>query len=236
MMHPAYDDVMSIAAGRTKEADDKILDSAGKNGKPDNSQALDEVSDFDQSSIALNAAAVCQEWAETSADDLDDGEGLGDRLLSLIIGIADEDFDGEITDDSPEAEVANIAADAAADYLIAKGVPESDAVELLTDFDNDLAETVQELLIANLPQGDDDSSADMDSFVFGDDEAMDAVYKKRWVVRGGKKKRINKRVSGRVRLSAKQKMGIRKALRKANTASARMRRMKSMKVRKRAGL
>jgi hypothetical protein len=65
---------------------------------------------------------------------------------------------------------------------------------------------------------------------------LDAVYKKKLVVRGGKKLRINKRVSGRVVLSALQKASIRKARRKAHSSIAKVHRAKSMKMRSRAGL
>ncbi|PIQ55371.1 MAG: hypothetical protein COW02_03435 [Comamonadaceae bacterium CG12_big_fil_rev_8_21_14_0_65_59_15] len=64
-----------------------------------------------------------------------------------------------------------------------------------------------------------------------DGVALDAAYRKRFVIRGGKKMRVNKRISGVVRLSAKQKMGIRKMHMKSHSASARMHRMKSMRMR-----
>lgn len=48
--------------------------------------------------------------------------------------------------------------------------------------------------------------------------------------------RINKRISGKVRLSAKQRQAIRKAQRRANTGAAKMRRLKSFKMRRRMGL
>jgi hypothetical protein len=48
--------------------------------------------------------------------------------------------------------------------------------------------------------------------------------------------RIKKRISGTVRLSAKQKVAVRKMLRKSHSAMATMKRMKSMKIRRKAGL
>jgi len=48
--------------------------------------------------------------------------------------------------------------------------------------------------------------------------------------------KINKRISGKVRLSAAQKAGLRKARRKANTAAARLHRKKSMRLRARRGM
>lgn len=128
-----------------------------------------------------------------------------------------------------------MAANAAWDYLDSKGIPEDDISALLNDFDADAADRVQELLAERLPDGEE-ADAELDSFVFGDgsDEAvMDAVYKKRLVVRGGKKMRVNKRISGTVRLTSKQKMAVRKMLRKSHSAGAQMRRAKSMRIRKR---
>lgn len=258
---------------------------------------FDAVESYEDSDTALKAVAAVQEWAETAPSELDEGEGSGDRLFSLLAGIADGDMDGEISE--AEAEVINQAANVAADYLVAKGVPEDDAVKLLTEFDNELAESVQDLVLTALPDGDTEAATEIDDFVFGDgsDEAaldaagatrvvgadgatainfngvvldavtfgslaqapdwmkmtgadirefvgkaggeckvFDATYKKKLVVRRGKKVRINKRVSGHVRLSAKQKIAVRKMLRKSHSAVAKIRRSKSVKVRKRAGL
>jgi hypothetical protein len=69
-----------------------------------------------------------------------------------------------------------------------------------------------------------------------DSVALDAAYRTRFAVRGGKKMRIKKRISGTVRLSAKQKLGIRKMHMKSHSAAARMHRMKSMRVRSRMGM
>ena len=179
--------------------------------------------------IDAAAAAAVQEFAKTS--DLDAGEGPADRLFALLVGIADADMDGEVGDD--EVEVFGLAANAAADYMVAHGVSEADAVALLEDWDNDVAARVQELLADALPE---DGEADMDAFAYGDEKVMDATYRKRIAVRNGKKVRINKRISGTVRLSAKQKVAVRKMLRKSNSARAKLKRAKSMKIRRKAGL
>lgn len=217
----------------TAEEEQPVLDGADQ----ETEEVLDSAGEYAQHDIALSAVAAIHEFAETAAEDLGEGEGLGDRLFGLLVGIADQDMDGEINSDSAEAEIIQLAAEAAADYLISKGVPESDAIELLSEFDNDQATNVQELLISALPDGEDAALEEMDAFVFGADESvLDAVYKKKWAVRKGKKVRINKRISGKVRLSAKQKLAIKKAVRKAFTATAKMRRAKSVKIRQRAGL
>lgn len=193
---------------------------------------------FDLQQIEFSAVAVVQEWAETSSEDLAEGEGFGDRLLMLLIGIADENIDGEISDD--EYAVFEAAANAAADYMAMNGVSEEDISKLLDGFDNDVAAAVQAQVIEKMPNGDD-AGDQMDTFVMqsgdgGEDVALDAVYKKKIAFRKGKKVWVNKRIAGKVRLSAAQKAGIKKAQRKAFSAGAKMRRAKSMRMRVKAGM
>lgn len=288
----------AAAEAKKKEEEQAALDAAAAaaeeeakaKAKAEEEPVMDAAAGYQDSDIALKAVAAVQEWAETAPSELDEGEGSGDRLFSLLAGIADADIDGEISES--EADIINMAANAAADYMVAKGVPEDDAVTLLSDFDNELAERVQDLAVSSLPEGDEAAAAEIDSFVFGDgsDESvmdsadgdgktvefngvtfdsitfasltkqpkwmemtkgqaeaykqkvaddpslLDAVYKKKIVVRRGKKVRINKRVSGTVRLTAKQKVAVKKMLRKSHSAVAQMRRAKSNKVRQRSGL
>lgn len=234
--HPASGLIRELVATKKPAV---VLDAATKpdsDKEEDRGEHIMDGASYQSNDIALKAVAALHEWADTPPSELDEGEGSGDRLFSLLAGIADSDMDGEISEE--EAGVINMAANAAAEYLITKGVPEEDAELLLTDFDNDVAENVQELLISNLPDGED-ADAEMEAFVFGDDdedEKLDAVYRKKLVVRKGKKVRINKRVSGVVRLTAKQKLAVRKMLRKSHSAKAQIRRAKSVRVRKQAGL
>ena len=207
----------------------KVLDSA--NDEP----TIAGADDYTIADISMSAVAAVQQWAET--DDLDDGESYADRLMALFVGIADANKDGDITDD--EQGVLQVALNAAWDYLVKLGVTDEDASSLLNDWDDDIADRVRDLVASALPDGDDEASADIDNFVFSDDDqepALDAVYRKVLAVRGGKKMRIRKRISGTVRLSAKQKLAIRKARMKSHSAGAMMRRMKSMRLRQKSGL
>lgn len=201
----------------------------------DKNSILDAAADYATRDIGLAAVNAVREWAET--DDLDTSETAADRLIALFIGIADEDKDGEITPE--EQDLLEIALEAAYDYLLNLGVPEDDVSALLNEFEPEVADRVLELVISSLPEGDA-ADADVDSYVFGEDEdegaALDAVYKKKLVVRNGKKVRINKRVSGTVRLSAKQKVAIKKARLKSHNARAMLKRAKSMRKRKQMGL
>jgi hypothetical protein len=178
-------------------------------------------SEYTMLDISLMANAVVNEWVEIS--DLDDGETLADRLNAMLIGIADADMNGEVDDD--EQEVIAMAMEAAGNYMDSLGVDSEDIGLLINDKDNEAAMRVQDLLSSSMP---DDGTYDSVAF--------DATYKKRAVVRDGKKTWVKKRVSGKVRLSPKQKLSLKKAQRKAHSASARMGRMKSMKKRKSMGL
>lgn len=177
-----------------------------------------------------DAVAIVHEWAES---DLGEGEGFADRLYALIVGTA-TDSDEDITDE--EADYAALLSDVVGDYLEGKGADASDVDALMESglSDNDLAARIHDALLDKLPQGEDAMLDDADKFVSGDDdEMMDAVYKKVVAVRGGKKVRIKKRISGTVRLTAAQKGAVRKMQRKAFSGQAKMKRAKSMRLRQR---
>jgi hypothetical protein len=186
--------------------------------------------------IAMAAAAAVQQWAET--DDLDDGETYADRLLAMMVGIADANHDGEIGED--EQDLVGIALELAWDYLVDMGASEEDADALLNSWDAEAGERVRDLVASMLPEGEDAAYESIEKFAFGDREslepALDAAYRSVMVVRGGKKMRIKKRVGGTVRLSAKQKVAIRKMQMKSHSAGAQMRRAKSLRVRSKMGL
>ena len=201
--------------------------------------ANDAASNYVEAQIRDDAASVLPVWVGTT--DLDDGETLADRLLALLAGMADQDGDDDLTPE--EEDVLNLLAQAFADLLVSLGVTEDDAIAVLADGDDAAAQRIVELL---QDQDLEDNDA-IDNFVFGaaaiqslldsaSGQMLDAVYRKKLVVRQGKKVRINKRISGNVRRSAAQKVAIRKAMRKAHSAKARMTRMKSMKARTRMGL
>lgn len=205
---------------------DPLLDSAG--GGTDSALFSDD--------MRRDALSVIQEWAETAEGDLDDQEGLGDRLLALIAGTASEG-EQDITDE--EAEYAAAVAELVGDYLEDKGITADDVQALVGDFafDNDVADRVHEALLDKLPQGDEAVLDDAGRFIDGEDDTLlDAAYRKTLAIRGGKKVRINKRIAGNVRLSAKQKIAVRKMQRKAFSGAAKMKRAKSLRLRRRMGL
>ena len=185
--------------------------------------------------IALAAVAVVQQWAET--DDLDSGESYADRLMAMVVGVADANKDGDITED--EQGVLEVALNACWDYMVKLGVAEEDVGALLNDWDAQTADRVRDFVATQLPEGEEEASKSIDDFVFSEDDQeplLDASYRVTTAFRGGKKVRIKKRISGSVRLSPKQKLSIRKAQMKSHSAGAMMRRMKSMGMRRKAGM
>lgn len=180
-----------------------------------------------------DAVAIVQEWAES---ELDEGEGFADRLYALIVGTAAAEGDEEADLNEEQSELAAGYAELVGDYLESKGVESSDVDALLGGNleDNELAARIHDALLDKLPQGEDAMLDDTDKFVSGDDDEMlDAVYKKVVAIRGGKKVRIKKRISGKVRLTAGQKTAVRKMLKKAQSGMAKAKRRKSMRMRTR---
>lgn len=185
--------------------------------------------------IRVSAMAAVQQWAET--DDLDEGENHADRLMALMVGIADVNKDGEITED--EQSVIKIALEAAWDYLEQCGADEEDVSAILNDWEADAADRVRELVASALPEGEDQARAEIDRLVFVDGDQVpvfDAVYKLKMAIRDGKKVRVKTRVSGSVRLSGKQKLAIRRMQAKSHSATANAHRLKSLGLHTKMGL
>lgn len=199
--------------------------------------AESDMAAYELTAIGIDVAASISSWIETQPDELDEGETFADRFDGLMIGICDQDKDGEISDD--EMDVIELAYNAAAEYFAQKGVADEDIDALINNGDADAAERIIEFLINVAPDGEGAELDEINNFGFdaeSDEAAYDATYKRRMVIRNGKKTIIRKRVSGKVRLSSKQKAAIRKAQKKAHSGAARRARLKSMKKRRSAGL
>lgn len=223
------DDYENDADDEDVEEDDEELDSC--KGKKCKSFDAIAATQYALNDIKINTISAIQAWLESG----DSEAGLGNDLLALFVGIADENHDGEISDD--EADILDVITSFAWDYLAEKGIGEDDLEALLNDFDNDAAGRVFDYLVDNI--GDDEDGDEIDNFVFGkeaEESMFDAVYKKKIVVRNGKKVKLNKRISGTVRLSGAQKAALKKARMRAHNAGAKIKRLKSMKLRKRLGL
>ena len=129
---------MSNAQEMMREAlnrkSNQVLDATSKDS------GLSGADTYTQKDITLKAVATVQSWVET--DDLDDGESYADRLLALVVGIADDNKDGEISED--EQGVVDIALNAIWDYLAKFDADDADISALLNDWDDDAGERIRD--------------------------------------------------------------------------------------------
>lgn len=213
--------------------------------------STDSRSAYAMSDLKLKAASAVHQFAETDKSELEEGETLCDHFLSLLAECCDENEDGEISDE--EGQYIDLAYEVAATYMLRFGVNPDEIEAFINNDDEDAAANIQELLRHALPEGKDACLEDIDKFAFDENDGstepvldsaqfsnqqavMDAVYKKKWVVRHGQKLKIRKRVSGRVILSAGQKKAVRKMHLKSHSGRANLKRLKSMRKREKLGL
>jgi len=117
--------------------------------------------------IALKTVASIHVWARLR---LAPGETAADRLRALLVGIADQNQDGEL--DANEQGVLAIARSTAWLYLESKSVVPDDLDDILNRWDADRADAVRSFLPHVIPAGKL-AVLDIDRFVFGlDPEAV----------------------------------------------------------------
>lgn len=217
-----------------KEEDANVSESAARIA-----EAVLEAADTDIRSIAMTAAL---EWAQ--GDD-----HSYEALDEAVVGVAGLDGDDDITE--ADEEWYNDVWDEVPDALISLGADEEEVAALCDDEDSSAGSAVASAVNSGLVA--EGCPADVDiimEFAAGSNSGVykgiyegveggaifEASYRKKKVVRDGKVVKINRRVSGKVRLSAAQKAGLRAARRKAFTAAAKLHRRKSMRIRKQRGM
>jgi hypothetical protein len=204
--------------------------------KPDpESQIFDSAATHFAQSMRMHAASVIQEWAETTEEDLDNGETLADRLLSLLTAIVDSD------DDLTEEEMDSLeeVLMAAEEYLLSLGVDEGDVSALLDDWDESAAGRVRDAISLSLPDGEEAGNS-LSKFAFDEESTQsvfDGVYKKVVTFEHGKKVIKQRRVSGAPKhRTPKQLAQLRKARRRADSSEAKRWREVSLKKREKSGV
>lgn len=198
----------------------------------------DAVDTMAGSQIRSMAMAAVLSWVE-------DGNFSFLALDEYVLGVADLDGDYEIAGD--EEDLYNEVWANVPDAMLSLGASVED-VTALADGENDEAGSRVGAALAAFLEGAESSDdelisafattedAVMESCVAGQDAVFEAAYKKMKMVRGGKVVIARKRISGKVRLSATQKAGLKKARLKSNNAAARLSRKKSLRVRKQRGM
>lgn len=181
---------------------------------------------------------------------IDEGEYSYDFMDELVLAAADLDGNEEISP-AEEALYASIWIEVPG-ALLALGCDEKD-VDAFVDGPGKEADEAAARLGAFLSKAMDEMEMDDSDIVLsyalgqdavlesatGDDARtaiLEATYRKKMVIRDGKKVRKNVRVSGRVHLSAAQKRAVKKMQRKAHTGAADRHRAKSMRKRQQMGL
>lgn len=220
------------------------LDSAdgGEGGEDDGTVGPADVGMLDVTDTTVQAIHA---WLET--DDLDADENLAQRLFALFVGIFDINKNGVL--DADEEAVLDIILNTAWDYFTRKGISDADCDALLNNWDGDAASRVFDVLVAEMPDGEEAADTDIDNFVWGDDQepmldsalggrlkALGGAFKKVFAIRHGKKVRINKRVSGTAHLTSKQKAAVRRLHSRRMSASTLIKRLKSTRLSRRMGL
>ncbi|MFI7813041.1 hypothetical protein [Citrobacter werkmanii] len=180
----------------------------------------------DQSERAQAAAAVL-DWAQG-------GDASAEAFDELAIGLAGiDDTTVELSDD--QIDEYNRWLELLATAAISLGADQDSVVTMIDDNDSDAAQAVMDAVTGS---GDEDQAIADFSVTGGDDGAMmesamlEASVK---VVRGGVVKIVKKRPH-KMRISSAQKAALKKARLKAQTATAKIARAKSMKIRKKRGL
>ncbi len=193
---------------------------------------FDAVDDFVSKTMKADVISLVKSWAETDEDDLGDSETLADRLFGLMIGLIDEDKDGELSDE--EADMLDAIREIASDYLVSVGVDSDDVTALLDDWDDDVAETV-----ASIVAGDErdvldavfDGASDLKSYM---DKKLSKCTKVT-AFRHGKKTIVHECPKGMFKLTSDQKAGLKLGEDHKNSPDAKKSFRKSMAARKKAG-
>jgi len=238
----------NINSLKNKPQTEKVEDEVVTLDSVDETTTYDKAIEHDNKSIAKFAVSAVLQMTETDDDDLDEGEGLGDRLRTIITNYADNG-DGEITEEEQAGIV--VAQSAIGEFLSSVGVSDDDVNSIVNDFDNDVADSVSEYLRGVLPEGEDATMDAVDTFIFDDLDCVTdaegmtlddagvltfdgARYKKMKSLVGGKVKWVKKKIGGtKKRMSAKQKSALKKTQR---SGSAKKKRAKSMKKQFKLGL
>lgn len=236
------DDYMFPATRSGMAACGMILESACKPKDKEDCVLESAASDYDRRTRSQAMSAVLS-WIENGDFDYN-------SMDETVVVVADIDGDYELTEDE-EAEYTDIW-NQVPSAMLTLGADIDDVQAFIDGPGKDADGAGQRLGKALVDIMDNMQTEDLDiisGFALDDEDGVfessnapelvgvfEVVRKRKKVVEDGKLKIVNKVVSGKVRLSAAQKAALKKARRKAHTASAKLARRKSMKVRKNKGL
>ena len=204
-----------VHSGDGGGAGDFLFESA-----PSDSSKMD---DFGEKQLRASAMSIALAWVE-------DANFSFPAIDALVIGMSDLDEDGEVSEE--EEDFYNELLWSLGDALVALGGNKGQVETFIDKEDDDAGAKLGAFLKKKLDETEDDDADIIGRFVIKGDMVFEATKK---VIRNGKVVLIRKPVRKK-RLSAAQRMGLKKARRKSNTGAARLARKKSMRLRKQRGI
>jgi len=181
------------------------------------------INDFAAKQIRAQAMSCVLGWIEA-------GDYSYDALADSAATISDLDGDEEFTDD--EEEYYNELLVEVGNALVALGAAAENVETFIDSEDSEEGAKLGAYLAEKMATIEDDDDTLISNFAVTEGQVMESVVK---VIRGGKVAFKKKRIR-RVKLSAAQKAGLKKARRKAFTGAAKLKRAKSMKIRRNRGM
>jgi len=206
-------EMLDGACGDKEKTTDNFMDSDG----------TESMADFALKQLRSVVMAALLEWVIDSSSSFEE-------LEALLVGVADIDDDGELTEE--ESAVLDDIQEIAAEALVFMG---ADASEVEAMFEDQTDDDVLNVLSSIESELDDSTLSDDDminSFTFEQPVFMDAMVRK---VVNGVVKLVKKPLRKR-KMSAQQKAALKKARKKAHSSAARAARKKSMRLRKSRGM
>jgi hypothetical protein len=206
---------------------DYMMETDAKAGLLFEAATLEKIGDFAAMQTRAQGMSCALVW-------LDGQDYSYQALESLVSGIADLDGDGEISDE--EDALFNDILNAAGGALITLGGLEENVKSFIDDEDDAAGKKLGNYVNGKMDGVSEDDDDLVSGYAVMEDAVLEASYRRVRVVKDGKLVFKKKRIGRGKRLSAKQRMALKKARRKANTGAARAARKKAMRLRKSRGL
>lgn len=201
-----------------------------KNPEPDlvfEAATPEKIADFAAMQTRAQGMSLALVWLE------DQGYTFS-ALAALVMGMADLDGDEKIGDE--EEDIYNDILAAAGAALVRLGGNKENVQKFIDDEDDTAGTKLGGYLSGKMDGVESDDDDLVSGFAVSDDEILEAAYKRVKTIKNGRVVFKKKRIGKAKKMSAKQRAGLKKARRKANTGAARRNRKKSMKIRKSRGL
>lgn len=172
---------------------------------------------------------------------VEDGEYVFDAVDDLVRGVVGIDEAGESDPTDEESEQYNDLAETVLDSLVSLGADQAQASSFMQSEDDTQGEVLGSFLATQMDETVLDDATIINRFAVAEnlefddaDGVLDAAKIKK--IRGGKVVWVTKKIGPKKRMSAKQKMALKKARLKSNSSAAKAKRAKSSRIAEKMGL